>query len=452
MSTSTPVSPPVNGPRVIARVKRSILPIAFLLYATSYMDRSSIGYAQLGMSQDLGIDVATFGATSAIFFIAYVLLEAPSNVILARVGARLWLSRIAVTWGLVTVLTGFVWDVPSLYAARVLLGIAEAGLFPGLLLFLSLWFLQQDRGRALAAMVFAQPVALLAGSLTGGWIIDNAHWFGLQPWQWVFILQGAVPVLVGVYVFIALADRPSKARWLSPAESSWLEAKITAENVAVAGAEGSVKHRFSIQAFKSPRVIALTLMTFFGSVGNYALAFFLPQVLKQIYPAYSATNIGFVGALPYILAGIAMLLFGRASDRVKSRRSVVILCLVIGLVGLSGTIAFKGNPLMQVVSLCVAAIGIVSYSPPMWAFITELLTPQQRVVVLAIMTSVASFGGFVGPLLIGQMAASSGVTVAFIIPAICLGIAVVLLALVKPRRQPASAATAVPAPNGEANV
>ncbi|KIC65294.1 MFS transporter [Pseudarthrobacter phenanthrenivorans] len=452
MSTSKPTSPPVDGPRVVTRVKRSILPIAFLLYATSYMDRSSIGYAQLGMSQSLGIDIATFGVAASIFFIAYVLLEAPSNIILAKVGARLWLSRIAVTWGLVTMLTGFVWDVPSLYVARVLLGIAEAGLFPGLLLFLSLWFLQQDRGRALAAMVFAQPVALLAGSLSGGWIIDNAHWFGLQPWQWVFILQGLVPVLVGIYVFLVLPDRPSKARWLSPSESSWLEAKINAENAAVAATEGAVKHRFSIVAFKSPRVIALTLMTFFGSVGNYALAFFLPQVLKQIYPAYSATNIGFVGALPYILAGIAMLFFGRASDRAKSRRSVVILCLVIGLMGLSGTIAFQGNPVMQVVSLCVAAIGIVSYSPPMWAFITELLTPRQRVVVLAIMTSIASFGGFVGPLLIGQMAAGSGVIVAFIVPAICLAIAIVLLAFVRPQHQRTSAAAATPAQTGDAKV
>ncbi|MEV6647729.1 MFS transporter [Amycolatopsis sp. NPDC051371] len=184
MSTSKAVPPVIDGSRVTSRVTRSILPVAFLLYMCSYMDRATISYAQLEMSSDLGIDLATYGTAAAIFFIAYVVLEVPSNMIMARVGARIWLSRIAITWGLVTVLTGFVWDTTSLYIARIALGIAEAGLFPGLLLFLSFWFLQENRGRALAFMVFAQPVALILGSATGGLILQHAHWFGLASWQW----------------------------------------------------------------------------------------------------------------------------------------------------------------------------------------------------------------------------------------------------------------------------
>ena len=440
--------PVIDGSRITSRVTRSILPIAFVLYMCSYMDRSTISYAQLEMSSDLGINLASYGTAAAIFFIAYVLLEVPSNMIMARVGARVWLSRIAITWGLVTVLTGFVWNTTSLYIARIALGIAEAGLFPGLLLFLSFWFLQENRGRALAFMVFAQPVALILGSATGGLILQHVHWFGLKSWQWVFILQGVPPVLVGIYALFFLADRPSKARWLTPAESSWLEERITAENTALASGDGPPDHRLStaLRAFRNPRVIALSAVAFLGSIGNYGMAFFLPQVVQQMNPSYSQTNIGFIGALPYICAAVAMLLVGRASDRSKDRRLIVIACLAVGVAGLVATVVFRHMALLGAISLCVLAIGIISYSPPMWAFVTEMLDKNQRVVVLAIMTSIASFAGFVGPLLIGLVASKDNIAFGLVIPATCLTLAIVLLAFVRPRKAGAATnATELPA-------
>nr|WTB09048.1 MFS transporter [Streptomyces antimycoticus] len=355
----------INHLRIITKVKRSILPVAFLLYMCSYMDRSTIGYAQLHMSEDLNIDIGAYSTAASIFFVFYVVLEVPSNLVLSRVGARLWLSRIAVSWGVVCVLTGFIWNTSGLYISRIALGIAEAGLFPGLLLYLSFWFLQEDRGRALAALVFAQPVALILGSATGGLILDHVDWFGLESWRWVFILQGLAPVLVGIYALLFLADRPTKARWLTSAEGKWLEERISAENAGLVARERGAKDGSTLQAFRSPRVIALSAIAFLGSVGNYGMAFFLPQVVQQLDPGYSATSIGLVGAIPYICAGIAMLFVGRASDRLKSRRGIVIVCLAIGVVGLVSTMVFRHMPLLGVTSLCILAIGIVSYSPPM---------------------------------------------------------------------------------------
>lgn len=433
--TSSDVASTVDAVGIAARVKRAILPVAFLLYMCSYMDRSTISYAQLQMSKSLHIDVASYGTAAAIFFIAYVLLELPSNLILSRVGARIWLSRIAITWGIVTIISGFVWDSTSLYVSRIALGAAEAGLFPGLLLFLSYWFLQENRGRALAMMVFAQPVALILGSVTAGLILDNAHWLRLEPWQWLFVLQGTPAVLLGVYILLFLADRPGKARWLTPVESSWLESRISTENAALMSDDTVGVHTSSdiLRAFRTPRVILLSAVAFLSSIGNYGMAFFLPQIVHQMNPNYSATNIGFVGALPYICAGIAMLLVGRISDRLTNRRGIIIACLVIGVVGLVASMVFRQAPLPGLISLCVLAIGIVSYSPPMWAFITEMLSPSQRIVVLPIMTSIASFAGFVAPLLIGRLAANGNVAFGLIVPAICLALAVLLLALVRPR-------------------
>jgi ACS family tartrate transporter-like MFS transporter len=220
MSTSTPAtrsgSSVVSGPVVLRKVQRYVLPAAFLLYMFNYMDRAAIGYAQLQMSTSLGISLATYGTVAAIFFVAYTVLEVPSNIVMKKVGARIWLARIAITWGIVTILTGFVQNVTQLYIARIALGVAEAGLFPALLLYMTFWFRSQDRSRGIAGFSLAQPFALLIGSITAGYILDHADWFGLEGWQWVFILQGMPPVLLGVWVLLYLADRPSKARFLTP--------------------------------------------------------------------------------------------------------------------------------------------------------------------------------------------------------------------------------------------
>ncbi|MGD6752013.1 MFS transporter [Streptomyces sp. BH105] len=420
-------------------MKRSILPIAFLLYMFSYMDRSTISYAELTMSKDLGIGLATYAAAASVFFIVYVLLEVPSNIIMAKVGARAWLSRIAVTWGLVTLLTGFIANTTHLYIARVALGIAEAGLFPGLVLYLTYWFLSQDRSRALAGMVFAQPVGLIVGSVSAGLILDHVNWFGLASWRWLFVLQGLPPILLGLWTFFRMADRPATARWLTSAESTWLDNEVNADYRARDGADTEGADHPELRAIKNPRVLHLAIVSFLGGVGTYGMTFFLPQIVAQLDPGYSPTNIGFIGALPYVCAALAMLLVARFSDRTGKRKASVIGCLAIAVAGLVLTMVFRNVPVPGLIGLCLFAIGIVSYLPPFFALATEVLSRAQSAVGLAVINSVASLGGFVGPLLIARVAKEGNTAFGLVVPAVSLAVAIVLMACLRRRR-----GTAVP--------
>ena len=432
MTTTGRTSLIATDARVLKKVQRAIFPVVFLLYMFSYMDRATISYAQLTMSSDLGINVATYGAVAAVFFVAYVLLEIPSNIIMAKLGGRLWLSRIAITWGIVTVLTGFVNNVTHLYLARVALGIAEAGLFPGLVLYLTFWFRAHERGRALAAMVMAQPIALIIGSVTAGLILDNVHWLGLTSWRWIFILQGLPPIVVGIWLLVRMADRPSKARWLSHEESSRIESDIAAEYAD--GNDQREAHRgFSMQALKDPKVLYLSAIILLGGIGTYGMTFFLPQVVAQLQPNYSATNIGFLGAIPYVCGAIALPLVARWSDRSGNRKGMAMACLSTSVVGLVLTVVFRHTPSVGIIGLCLLAIGIISYIPPFWALAAETLTRRQSAVGLALINSCASVGGFVGPYLIGKAASGSDVSRGLIVPAVALTIAVIMLAFVRPR-------------------
>lgn len=427
----------VDERSVLGKVKRTIIPVAFLLYMFNYMDRAAISYAQLEMSADLGIDIATYGAVAAIFFVAYVLLEVPSNIIMAKVGARLWLSRIAITWGLVTVATGFVNNTAHLYIARIALGVAEAGLFPGLVLYLTYWFRSQDRSRGLAGMMLAQPIALILGSVSAGIILDQVDWFGLNSWRWVFILQGLPPILLGFWLLVTMADRPSRARWLSRAESSWLERRIAGEYQ-----EDDGQHRrVDLRAMRDPKILLLAFIAMLCGIGTYGMTFFLPQVVAQLNPGYSPTNIGFTGAIPYLCGAVAMLAIARWSDALGSRKGIAMACLGTAVVGLVVTMVFRTVPALGIVGLSLLAVGILGYLAPYWALASESLTRSQSAVGLALINSVAAAGGFVGPYLIGLVARATSVTFGLIVPAIALALAVVLLLLVKPAKGAPAAVT-----------
>ncbi|QCW52260.1 MFS transporter [Nocardioides dongxiaopingii] len=440
MSTSTPSARPgasVSGPAVLRKVQRYVLPAAFLLYMFNYMDRAAIGYAQLQMSSDLGISLATYGTVAAIFFVAYTVLEVPSNIVMKKVGARLWLARIAITWGIITMLTGFVQNTTQLYIARIALGVAEAGLFPGLLLYMTYWFRTQDRSRGIAGFSLAQPVALLIGSVSAGYILDHADWFGLNGWQWVFILQGAPPVILGVWVLFYLADRPSKARWLSQDESDWLEGEISKE-YDVADDEHM---EISLDAVKNPKILYLAFINLLYAVGLYGMTFFLPQIVAQLNPGYSSTNIGLVGAIPYVCGAIAMLLVARYSDLLGNRKPIVMCTLAVAVVGLVVTMVFKETPALGMIGLCLLAIGVFSYLGPFWALASEALTRSQTAVGLATINAIAAAGGFFGPFVIGKTAAADDVIFSMIFPAICMFVAIILLAFVKPAKGTPAAVT-----------
>ncbi|WP_368680757.1 MFS transporter (plasmid) [Rhodococcus opacus] len=425
-----------TGQTVLRRVRRSILPAAFLLYAFNYMDRAAISYAQLGMSAELGISLATYGTVAAIFFIAYTTLEIPSNIMMKKVGARVWLARIAVTWGIVTILTGFVQNTTHLYIARIALGAAEAGLYPGLLLFMTFWFRSEERSRAFAHVSFAQPVALLIGSATAGVILDQADWFGLSSWRWVFILQGIPPVLLGVWIFLTLADRPSKAKWLSKNEADWLEGEITNEYRAEDNGQLT-----SLSVIKNPRILHLALINLMYAIGLNGMTFYMPQIVKQLNPDYSATNIGLVGAIPYVFGAIAMLLVARYSDLLGSRKPLVMATLVVAVVGLVVTTIFRDTPLLGMVGLSLLAMGVFSYLGPFWALATEALTRAQTAVGLAMINAIAAAGGFFGPFVIGRTAAADDVILGLLFPAVSMSLGIVLLIFLKPAAKTPAAST-----------
>lgn len=431
MSTHTPATRSgasvVSSSVVLRKVQRYVLPAAFLLYMFNYMDRAAIGYAQLQMSESLGISLATYGTVAAIFFVAYTVLEVPSNIVMKKVGARIWLARIAITWGIVTILTGFVQNTTQLYIARIALGVAEAGLFPGLLLYMTYWFRTQDRSRGIAGFSLAQPFALLIGSITAGYILDHADWFGLEGWQWVFILQGLPPVLLGVWVLMYLADRPSKARFLTPDEAAWLEDEISNEYDAVDDEHMEV----SLDAIKNPKILYLAFINLLYAVGLYGMTFFLPQIVKQLNPGYSSTNIGLVGAIPYVCGAIAMILVARYSDRLGNRKPVVMTVLGIAVLGLVVTMVFKETPALGMIGLCLLAIGVFSYLGPFWALASEALTRSQTAVGLATINAIAAAGGFFGPYVIGKTAAADDVIFSLLFPAACMSLAIVLLVFVK---------------------
>lgn len=436
MSVPTPpgTARPDVGSRTIRKVALRIMPIAGLLYVFNYMDRAAIGYAQLGMATELGITAATFGIASAIFFLAYVVFEIPSNMVMKRVGARLWLARIAVSWGIVTVLTACVASVGQLLLARILLGIAEAGLFPGLLLYMTYWFRGRERGRAIAALALAQPIALVLGSLSGGLILDHVDWFGLSSWQWVFILQGAPAILLGIVTLFVLPDRPAEARFLTREESTWLQSEIDAEYVP----DERSGLRAELAVVRDRTVLHLAVANLFIACGLYGLTFFLPLIVKQLDPAYSSTNIGLLGAIPYVIGAVGMLLLARSSDRTGERKYHVIVLVLVAAVGFFGAIQFKDMPVLSLASLSLAAIGVLGYLAPYWALAARVLSKEQTAIGLAAINSVAALGGFFGPYAIGLAATDTDVTVGLYFPIGCLVVAAIMLAFLRVPREDGS--------------
>lgn len=419
----------------VRQIGLRILPLIFVGYVIAYLDRVNISYAQLGMGTELGVTAAAYGFVAAIFFVAYFLFEVPSNLLLRRFGARVWIARIMVTWGLVTIATGFANDVPTLLVLRFLLGVAEAGFFPGMILYLTQWFRARGRSVALGWLVLAQPVSFIVGGLVGGVILDHAGWFGLSGWRWLLILTGVPAVLVGIVTLVLLPNSPRTARWLAPPRAAWLGAELDAEQGPDSG--HAVRHQLS--ALRNRRVLHLAAIYLAIATGGYGFTFFLPLVVKQLNPAYSATNIGFTAALPFICAAVMILLNARWSRRPVERRWHVIIPIAAAAAGLMVVIAFRDRPGVALVGLCLAGIGVFAYLPPFWSIATMGISRTHAAVGIAAVNSIGNVGGFVGPYLVGQNAGSSGATAGLITPIVALLVAVVLLLLWRsPRHQPGS--------------
>ncbi len=413
------------GQRAITRVRRRLIPFMFVLYIIAYLDRINIGFAALQMNRDLGFGDAVYGVGAGIFFVGYVIFEVPSNLILHRVGARRWIARIMISWGLVSASMMFVQSVPVFYAMRFLLGVAEAGFFPGMLLYLTRWFPARERARAVASFMTATAVAGLIGGPVSGTLLAMEGVWGLAGWQWLFLLEGLPAVLLGILVWRYLSEGPEDAAWLPAGERTWLVDRLRREQEATEAQE-----RFSVgAALTSPRIWTLGALYFLVVTAMYGVAFWLPQIVRNL-SGLGDLGVGFLSAVPYLLAAICMVPIARHSDATGERRWHVAVPAALGALAMAGS-ALVDSPVLALGLLSCAAIGIWSALGPSWALPMSVLTGPAAAAGLALINSIGNIGGFVGPSLVGFARAATGSFAAglLVIAASLLGAAALALAI-----------------------
>lgn len=387
--------------RTMRRVSLRIVPFIMLLYFVSFIDRVNIGFAALTMNKDLGFSPAVFGFGAGIFFWGYFLFEVPSNVILDKVGARLWIARVMISWGLVSGAMAFVQGQTSFYVLRFLLGAAEAGFFPGIILYLSYWFPARQRASVTALFMAAAPLSTVLGSPVSSALLEMHGLFGLQGWQWLFLVEALPAILLGFAVLAFMTDRPEQAKWLADDERAWLAATMTAERASKAAA---TRHSMW-QGLTDLRVLTLALVYFGTSAGLYTLGVWAPQIIKGF--GLSNLEVGFLNAIPPSIAVVAMYLWSWHSDRTNERTwHVVIACLAaaVGL-ALAGTASSVAS---VVAALVLVNVGISAAKPPLWSMPTLFLAGPAAASGIATINSIGNLGGFVGPAMIGWIKDKTG--------------------------------------------
>ena len=391
-----------HGRAVIRTVAWRLIPILGLCYFAAFLDRVNIGFAALTMSGDIGLTPAAFGFGAGIFFLGYILCEVPSNIIMGRVGARLWIARIMITWGILSAMTAFVVGERSFYAVRILLGIAEAGFFPGMVVYLTLWFPRADRARMFALFNMAVPLSSVIGSPISALILtylDRAG--GLAGWQWLFILEALPAIVMGVVVLTMLPDRPDRARWLAPADRSWLAATLTREQ-----AEREAEERFTVLgALTDRRVLLMCLVAVGLVIGTTGVAVWMPQIVQAF--GLTTMQTGFVAAIPSLAMAVAMVVSGRHADRTGERVWHVAAPFLASAAGFL-LAAATASPVLGLIGLTIGAAGVGAATPNIWIFPTTLLTGGAAAAGVALINSVGSTGGFFGPAVIGWIRQVSG--------------------------------------------
>jgi MFS transporter, ACS family, tartrate transporter len=387
--------------RVLRKITYRIVPFIMLLYFIAFIDRVNIGFASLTMNKELGFSPAVFGFGAGIFFLGYFLFEVPSNLILEKVGARIWIARVMITWGLISGAMAFVEGSTSFYILRFLLGAAEAGFFPGIILYLSYWFPARKRAAVTALFMAAAPLSTALGSPISGALLEMHGLLGLAGWQWMFLIEALPALVLGVVVLFYMTDRPEKAKWLADDERAWLVNEMNAEQAAK---KGSASHSIW-QGLANPKVLALSLVYFGTSAGLYTLGIWAPQIIKEF--GLTSLQVGFLNAIPATLAVIGMVLWARHSDRTGERKwHVVGACLLasLGLVlaGLSSTVV------AVLAALTLVNIGISSSKPPLWSMPTMFLSGSAAAAGIATINSIGNLGGFVGPAMIGWIKEQTG--------------------------------------------
>jgi len=422
--------------QIVGKVKWRLIPFLFLCYILNYLDRTNVAIAALQMKGDLGFSDAVYAAGAGIFFLGYAVFEIPSNLILARVGARFWIARIMVTWGIISTCMMFVRTPPVFYTLRFLLGLAEAGFFPGILYYLSHWIPQRERAATSALFLTSTSLSGVIGSPLAGAILGMQGVSGLAGWQWVFLLEGIPSIICGFAVLWYLDDLPAAAGWLKPRERAWLTRRIGAEHDATRRA-----HDHSLlEALVHPRVWLLCILYFSIIISFYSMTFWTPLIVKSV-SGLSNLLTGFVSALPFLAASIAMVLVGHHSDRSGERRWHLAVCtwsaaLALLLAGLLP----HAPAALTIAALCVAAAGIWSIMGPFWSLPTEFLTGTAAAGGIALINSIGNLGGFVGPSAMARAKALTGdFSGGFLLLAATLAVAgaIAAIGLRSARRKPA---------------
>jgi MFS transporter, ACS family, tartrate transporter len=409
--------------RTMRKVMKHLIPLAIICYFVSYLDRVNLSFAALEMNKDLGFSATVYGFGAGVFFIAYFLLETPSNLILVKVGARRWIARIMFTWGLLSGAMAFVQGETSFYIMRFLLGAAEAGFFPGMLFFLSLYFPAAYRGRMVSTFMAASAFSAVIGAPVSTMIMAGMQGVaGLRGWQWVFIAEAVPALILSVVILRVLKDSPAEATWLAPDEREWLVARQAAER-----RQREAAHDLSVlQVLKNPRVILLGLGGFGIAYSTYGIVYFLPQIVKQ----FGLTNMqtGFVSAIPFLVATLGMIWYGRRSDRLMERRSHCAIAFMLCAIGLVAT-ALVPSPTLRLICLCVAAFGAWSTLPVFWAMPTAFLSGAAAAAGVAYINSIANIAGFVGPFVMGWIKDATGSFDGglLVIASVCIGAAIAVL-------------------------
>jgi len=418
------------GESARSRIAWRLLPFLFLLYIANYIDRTNIAYATLGMKGDLGLTDSVFGTASGIFFIGYFALQIPGALLVERWSARWLLALTLITWGGLTTLTAFVHTAHQLYGARFLLGAAEAGFFPGVIVYLSHWFTTQDRGKAISRFMAAIPIGFMIGGPIAGSIL-GVHWLNLAGWRWLFLMEGVPAVVFGIATIFYLPNRPSDASWLSATERSWINSRLANERAAKAHVE-----QMSVwQALRHPAVLILTTALFFTYISGYAFYFWFPTILQRLTGWTDMRLIGWVGAIPFAAATIGLLFVGWNSDRVRERRWHFAVPQLIAAAALGAWFFLPHSSGLLVVLCSILGIGTIAYFPAFFTLPSEFLTSAAAAAAVGFINCTASIGGYFGPKIFGDLSQRTGsFNTGFAVMIACWIIAS-LLVLVCPRER-----------------
>jgi ACS family tartrate transporter-like MFS transporter len=376
-----------------------LLPFLFALYITNYLDRTSVGYAALGMSRDLGFSDRVLGMGMGVFFVSYVALQMPGALLVERWSARRMISATMIAWGSLTALTALVHTPAQLYLARFLLGAAEAGYFPGVIVYLSHWFIQEDRGKATSNFMAAIPMSFVIGSPIAGWILGHS-WFAVQGWRWLFLLEGMPAIVLGILAFFYLTDWPREAAWLAPEQRQLVEQRLLEETPV------STKAVSIWQALRSRTVLLLASVTFASYFASYSFVFWFPTMLKR-QSGFSDVNVGLLGILPYFVLFFAMQLNGWHSDRTRERHWHSAVPLFIAAVGFLFLLAQPRSISLSLLFFTMAGLGS-AFLPTFWSIPTEILSKSTAAAAVGMINAIGSIAGFASPYLFGYLNTKTG--------------------------------------------